>query len=89
VWNPDGSRLASTSYDKTAKVWDTATGRELLTLRGHSDLILSVVWNFDGKQLATACKDGTVRVWDASIGYEISTNPTYGQELGTPATERK
>jgi len=32
VWSPDGKRLATGSEDKTAKVWDAASGQELLTL---------------------------------------------------------
>ena len=35
AWSPDGKRLATGSADRTAKVWEAATGQELLTLRGH------------------------------------------------------
>jgi WD40 repeat protein len=42
AWSPDGKRLATGNYDKTAKVWDAATGKELLTLRGHSDIVEGV-----------------------------------------------
>ena len=35
-WSPDGTRLATGSWDGTAKVWDAASGRERLTLRGHT-----------------------------------------------------
>ena len=38
AWSPDGKWLATGSEDSTAKVWDAASGKELLTLRGHSDL---------------------------------------------------
>jgi len=53
AWNPDGKRLATASWDKTAGVWDAKTGRELLTLSGHEDGISSVAWSPDGKRLAT------------------------------------
>ncbi len=31
-FSPDGTKLATSSHDKTAKVWDVATGRELLSI---------------------------------------------------------
>ncbi len=34
AWSPDGTRLATASWDMTARVWDAATGRELLALEG-------------------------------------------------------
>ncbi len=36
AFSPDGERIVTASYDNTAKVWDAATGDELLTLSGHS-----------------------------------------------------
>ena len=32
---PDGARIVSGSDDKTVRVWDAASGAELLVLRGH------------------------------------------------------
>src|SRR5271157_5744549 len=73
AWSPDGKRLATASQDKTAKVWDAASGKELLTLKGHGDFVTGVAWSPDGKRLATASQDKTAKVWDAASGQELVT----------------
>jgi WD40 repeat protein len=57
---PDGSRVATSSTDGTAKLWDAATASELLTLFGHDRLVHTVKITADGRLLATASGDGTV-----------------------------
>ncbi len=54
-------------------MWDAATGKELLTLRGHSGDVNSVACSPDGKRLATASADQTAKVWDAATGKELLT----------------
>jgi WD40 repeat protein/tetratricopeptide (TPR) repeat protein len=53
------------------KVWDAHTGQELLTLKGHTELLHSVCFSPDGRRLATASSDKTVKVWDAHTGQEL------------------
>jgi WD40 repeat protein len=67
AWSRDGKRLATASWDQTAKVWDAATGQELLTLKGHSGKVNSVAWSPDGKRLATASEDKTVQIYAIDV----------------------
>lgn len=73
AWSPDGATLATASVDKTAKLWDATTGRELLTFRSHGDYVFSIAWSPDGSRLATASQDGTAKVWEAATGRELVT----------------
>jgi WD40 repeat protein len=55
------------------KVWDTQTGRETLTLTGHTGRVQSVAFSPDGRRLVSAAADRTVKVWDAQTGQELLT----------------
>ena len=62
AFSPDGSRLASGSWDRTVRIWNVATGQAEQTLKGHSRLVNSVVFSPDGSRLASGSDDCTVRV---------------------------
>ena len=51
---PDGKRAVSGSDDKTLKVWDLESGRELRTLEGHADWVKAVAVTPDGKRAVSA-----------------------------------
>src|SRR5262249_5215263 len=62
----DGRRIASGGADKTVRVWDTTTGREIIVLRGHTDKCGCVAFSPDGHRLASASFDKTIRIWDGT-----------------------
>jgi WD40 repeat protein len=64
AFSPDGRLLATASGDKTAQVWDPATGEHLRTLTGHDGPVLGVAFSPDGRLLATASYYDTAQVWD-------------------------
>ena len=50
--------------DDTIKAWDLETGKEIVTLRGHSGWVLRLIPTSDGKRLISSSGDGTIKVWD-------------------------
>src|SRR5262249_6580358 len=69
--SPDGTRIVTLPGDRTARVWDAATGREVFALRGHGSEVNSACFSPDGTRILTAGHDGTARLWDATSGAEL------------------
>ena len=72
-FSPDGKTLASGSGDKTIKLWDITTGKEIRTLQGHSSSVASVSFSPDGKTLASGSYNNIIKLWDITTGMEIPT----------------
>ena len=66
-WSPDGTRVVSGSGDKTVRVWEVATGTEIVKLEGHTNTVMSVTWSPDGTRVVSGSLDKTVRVWDVAV----------------------
>ena len=67
-WNCTGSKIASGSIDKTARVWSwerSNNTKDSVTLRGHTESVDQLRWDpTHPEKLATASSDKTVRIWD-------------------------
>jgi WD40 repeat protein len=76
--SPDGKRLVSGGPDWNVKVWDAATGNELLQFFGHNRVVRDVAFSPDGERIASASDDHSVKVWHAATGKEIATFTGHG-----------
>ncbi|KAF8884450.1 hypothetical protein BD779DRAFT_1801647 [Infundibulicybe gibba] len=72
AYSPDGKYFASGSADNSVRVWDAATGTQILLLQGHDNLVTSAAYSPDGRHIASGSADNSVRVWDATTGTQIS-----------------
>jgi WD40 repeat protein len=70
AFSPDGRRVAAGGADRAVKVWDVATGKEELSLAGHTDRVECVAFSPDGRRLASGGRDRALRLWDLSGGRE-------------------
>ena len=65
---PDGKRLLSTSYDKSVRLWDIATGREIRRIPHPAVVLAAALVPPDARRVITGCDDGVVRLWDLESG---------------------
>ncbi len=77
-FSPDGSTLASASYDSTVKMWDVSTRQNIATLEGHTGWVESVSFSPNGSTLASGSWDGTVKLWDVATRQNIATLEGHG-----------
>lgn len=77
-FSADGRYLVTASNDKTARVWDVASGKIISVLEGHQSAVQDAEFSPDGKQVITASSDQTARVWDTLSGKSIGVFSGFG-----------
>ncbi len=71
AWSPDGSTLATPSYDFKIDLWDTTTGTRRATLEGHDNSGLFAGFHPAGTLLASDGWEGRLRLWDPILGQPL------------------
>jgi WD40 repeat protein len=86
TFSPDGTRIATASWDGTAKLWGNS-GRWLIgELKGHEGSVDRVMFTPDGRRIITLGSDNTARVWNVEIPWDEDKQQRL--EAGTVGVER-
>jgi len=70
--SPDGTRVATVSYDKQLRIWDVATARVLRSFL-HPDTIDAVAFSPDGSIVLTGDGNSNIRAFDVATGRPVWT----------------
>ncbi len=90
-FSPDGRRIATVSRDRTARLWDAATGQALAVLRGHDGPVTCAAFFPAADLIVTGSEDRAVRLWRGHTGRGLSVVDEFGtavEEVGVSADGR-
>ena len=65
-FSTDGKRILTVSEDKTAKIWESETGKILANLKGHKSGILKGYFSPNGNTILTIGDDSSAILWNTS-----------------------
>ncbi|MER7513204.1 hypothetical protein ABTX82_33435 [Streptomyces lavendulae] len=96
AFSRDGKSLDTGSADRTARLWNVATGQSRPPLWGHADQVTAVASVPDGHPLATAGPDSTALLWAVdppglprrSGGSAVPSTVIWPSKNGPPTCQR-
>src|SRR5437764_447015 len=63
AFSPDGKRVLTGSEDRSARLWDAATGKFVAILAERPGSVMAVAFSTDGTHVLTGSWDKTAQLW--------------------------
>ncbi len=82
-FSPDGTRIVTSSRDKTARLWDMQTGKPIGDAMTHTGVVATAMFSPDGTRVVTGSHDKTARLWDAATGKPLGTVMAHAGYVGS------
>jgi dynein assembly factor with WDR repeat domains 1 len=77
-----GKRFITGSHDRTCKMFNSETGKEMLSLEGHTNSVYCLAFNNPySTRIATGSFDKTARIWDSESGYCLKILNGHSEEI--------
>ena len=83
-----GLALVTYCHADEVKTLDSATGKMLASLQGHTGDVYSIAWSPNGKTLASGSGDRTVKLWDVAKGKQLSNLRGHTGTLASGSDDR-
>ncbi|XP_016906333.2 notchless protein homolog 1 [Apis cerana] len=80
-FSPNGRIIASASFDKSIKLWESNTGKYITSLRGHVQAVYSISWSADSRLLVSGSADSTLKVWSLKTKKLCQDLPGHADEI--------
>lgn len=81
AFSSDDTLLAGGLSDKTIRIWDVKTGKQILQINDQSEIVWTVAFSPDGKYLVTGDSLGSVSVWSVADGTLVKTWKAHSSRL--------
>jgi len=85
AFSPDGKHVVGCEPLGTITIWDSATGKEIRTLKGHTGETCSIAISADGKRIVSGGMDKAVKIWDFATGQELRSLTGHTQSVASVA----
>jgi WD40 repeat protein len=68
---PDGKTLAATGRERSVRLWDVASGKQVKEFQGQRLMLCGLAFSPDSKLLAAGDVQSTIRIWEVATGRQL------------------